>query len=64
MLGKQEKDKKGHKEAALQVQEETGLTPECGTETHLEPSGGPPWSEPPSQLHLPRQAAEPATALL
>lgn len=35
MLGKQEKNKRGHKEAALQVQEETGLTPESGTETVL-----------------------------
>lgn len=35
MLGKQEKDKRGRKEAVLQVQEETGLTPESGTETVL-----------------------------
>jgi len=35
MLGKQEKDKRGRKEVALEVQEETGQTPESGTETVL-----------------------------
>lgn len=34
MLGKQEKDKRGRKEAALRVSEETGLTAERGTELY------------------------------
>lgn len=66
MLGKQEKDKRGHKEVELQVQKETGLTPERGTETLLSwsPLGDLPGRGLPSHLHLPEQGAEPATALL
>lgn len=66
MLGKQEKDKRGCKEVVLQVQEETGLTPESGTEIVLawSPLGALPSLSLPSHLHLPRRGAEPATALL
>lgn len=51
MVGKQEKDKRGRKEAALQVQEETGLTQSGGTETLL--TWSPPQSEPPSTSSCP-----------
>lgn len=50
MLGKQEKDKRGHKEVALQVQEETGLTPESGTETVLTWRPLPSLSPPPTSI--------------